>query len=335
MYKNLLYSIIVGATVVLCLLRGNVFGQDYIDYQKTINRIDEDIIANDFNTATIRFDSIYNGYEFVFATHCIKALQICCDNNDSVNADKWLVKCFKQGVPLWIIRVNELTKKVTGYSTTQHTLAKYDSLRAIYKASINIELAKQIDSLMTIDQRKTRNVNDGFVLWRYIIYYPQWLRNNKKQFKILDAIIDEYGFPGERLIGLPREYEDSAALAKNILFYGPHLSDNRAYIMLIHYYTNPRRDINDKLYKDIINGCLPAYQYGALNDFMAKYGKSKYGKYNYYNVWHTDPDINNTDSINHRRGLIGLCTYENDQRNKLLWREQRKNKTANAEIILD
>ncbi len=321
--------------IILFLLCNEAFGQNYIEYQKIISRVDDDIVANELQRATQRLDTLHNQYDFVFAKHCIKALQICCANNDSVNACKWLAKCFKQGVPLWIVRNNELTQKVFNYQLTAHTINSYDSLRTIYKSSINIDLARQIDSLMTIDQRKTKRLNDGFILWRYTIYYPQWLRNNKRQFALLTTIIDKYGFPGEQLIGLPSEYEDSATSYKNIMFYGPHLYEGKAYIMLIHYYSNSRKDINGKLLKNVLNGNLPPYQYGALNDFMALYGKGRNNMHSYYNVWHTDPNENNIDSINARRALIGLSTNESKKRNNVLWFEQRKNKVANASIILE
>jgi hypothetical protein len=334
MYKSPFYAHVVGITAILCLLCGNVFGQDYVAYQKIINRIDEDIITNDLQSATAKFDTIYKQYSFVFATHCIKALQICCANTDSINADKWLAKCFVQGVPLWVIRTNELTNKAIGYSTTQHTLKKYDSLRVVYKAAVNWEVARQIDSLIAIDQRHTKMVNDGFILWRYILYYPLWLRNNKRQFAIIDSIIDKYGFPGERLIGLPEHYNDSALHYSDFVFYGPFLADTRTRTMLLHYYSTAHKDINNKLKANVANGFLPAYQYGAINDFLAEYGKKRYG-YKYYNVWHTDINKDNIPHINERRALIGLSTYETQLKHSLIWRERRKNKIANSSIVLE
>ena len=121
---------------------------------------------------------------------------------------------------------------------------------------------------------------------------------------------------------------------KYFKFYGPILRETNAYIMLIHYYSNPRADINSKLLENVKLGNLPPYQYGALNDFMARWGKKKYGDYKYYNVWHKDPDNLNGDEIKIRRNSIGLNSYEQQNRNMLIWRERRKNDIANSEIIL-
>jgi len=324
--------------VLVCLLSvsiGQTFGQNFIAYQKTFNRIDEDIIANNHRLAISRLDSIYNDFEFIYAKHCIKALQICCYVNDSLKADKWLSRCFKQGVPFWVINLNDITKKSLLFSTTKRTVNNYDSLRAVYMSSINLKLSRQIDSLFTIDQKFTRRVNDGFFLFRHTIYGLQWLKNNKRQFRVIDTIIDRYGFPGERLIGIGNWDEDTAG-KKFLKSRGPSvLEDKRTYFMLIHYYSSPRKDINDKLLKNVSNGFIPAYQFGALNDFMARWGKHKYGNYPYYNVWHHDPNKSNLESINRRRHSIGLNSVEQQTRNELLFKERRKNKKSNVEIILE
>lgn len=55
----------------LLFLTGESFGQDYIEYQRTFNRIDEDVISQNYNLAIKRLDSIYTNFEFIYAKHCI------------------------------------------------------------------------------------------------------------------------------------------------------------------------------------------------------------------------------------------------------------------------
>ena len=317
-------------------LASNVFAQDYIEYHRIINRIDEDVIKNEYYLAIERLDSLYENFDFIYSRHCFKALQICCVSQDSLNADKWLKKSFIQGVPIWMVRSNDLTKNVFKYSTIKTTIEQYDSLRSIYNNSINLELRNKIDSLFEIDQKYTRKVNDGFILLRHTYHGLRWLRNNKKQFKILNEIIEKYGYPGEKLIGLPKCIQDSAQYIKQFNYHGPLLRETDAYIMLIHYCSNPRKtDINNKLLENVKLGNLPPYQYGALNDFIAKWGKKKNNDINYYNVWHRDPDKSNEAEIDRRRNSIGLNSYEQQKRNNSTWDERIKNKTVNSEIILE
>lgn len=307
--------------------------QDYRFYWQTITRIDMDIENNQSSMALMRFDSIYHQYSFMFAKHCIKALQLCCKINDTLRAEKFLAKCFKQGVPLWILHSNGLTQKCFHYKNCTTTLKNYDSFYNIYEAGINKKLAVKMDSLFAIDQYYTDRVNNGFWLFRYTVYGLQWLKNNKRQFAFIKSLTDSMGFPGEQLAGLPAYYLDSSIAAKNLLFYGPDVEDYRAYIMLIHYYSRPKKDINTLLFQNVITGFISAYHYGALNDFLARWGKQKYGKYEYYNVWHQDPDSTHLDSINYRRSMLGLNSFEQQEAYILKNRQKRKEGNIGLEII--
>lgn len=320
---------------VFLLYAYSIYCQDYIAYQKTFNRIDEDIFSQNLGKANERLDSIYINFDFIYARHCIKALQVAVSSHDSIRANKWLLKSFIQGVPLWLINENKLTQKALEYRMARQTIKKYDSLHALYTSKINTSVCKTIDSLLTIDQKYTWRVNNGFWPLRYTLYYWKWRRNNKKQFRIIDAIIDNYGFPGEKLIGLPAEIQDAGISSKRIAFYGPNIYDHRAQVMLIHYYSNPRKDINEKLMKNVVSGFLPNTQYADFNDFLAREGKGRYGNFVYYNSWHRDPDENNAAEIDKRRLSIGLDTFERQEKNILLRREWRKNSIANAQIIIE
>jgi len=320
--------------VFLFFLSYNLFAQDYIEYQRIINRIDEDILNKEYNLAIEKFDSLYESFDFIYARHCFKALQISCVSQDSLNAVKWLEKSFIQGVPIWKIRNNSLTKYVFEYSTTQNTITQYENLRNIYNNSINHVLRNTIDSLFEIDQQYTKKVNDGFILFRYTYHGLRWLKNNKKQFEILNGIIDKYGYPGEKLIGLHNSIEDSSQFIKFFNYRGPFLRETDTYIMLIHCYSNPRANINNKLLENVKLGNLPPYQYGAINDFMARWGKKKHGDFKYYNVWHKDSENSNEAAIDRRRDSIGLNSYAQQKRNNFIWDERIKNNSVNSEIIL-
>lgn len=331
---KLLFSLLL-TWVVQSSFAQRLVAEDYYEYQRIIYRIDGDILTNNYPVAIQRLDSLYNNYDFIYAKHCFKALQICSLSADSVNALKWLKKSMEQGVPLWMFQNNELTKLVFNFSETQQIVASYDSLRMIYQRTIREDIRNTIDSLYELDQKYTRRVNDGFILLRYTGYYMRWLKNNKRQFEIIKAITETYGFPGEKLIGLPSYVADSLQMSKRFNTQGPLLGETNAYIMLIHYYSNPRLDMNKELIQSVKSGYLPAYQFGALNDFMAKWGKGKYGNYQYYNVWHTDPNPANASEIEKRRRAIGLNSFDEQKQVDEIYDERVITKTVNKEIILE
>jgi hypothetical protein len=311
-----------------------VHAQDYFEYQRVFNRIDGDILNEKYDNAIQRLDSIYDRYEFIYAKHCIKALQICCKADDSIRADKFLEKCFRQGVPLWLIRVNDLTSKTLKYSTTRHTFRAYDSLRAVYTSSINQELARQIDSLIEIDQGLTNKVNNAFFPFRVTYHYIKWRRNNTKEFKLIHEIIKKYGFPGERLIGLSSYYEDSSKAAANMIFYGPHPVETRTFTMLLHCYSSPRENMNELLLNSARNGYMLPFHYASINDFISEYGEIKTDSL-YYNAWHNAPKTTPIDQINKRRNLIGLNLFEEQENHDMIKIDRRRNRLANSEIILE
>ena len=322
-------------SILLLFFTSQSFGQNYIEYYRTFNRIDVDVLNKNYLSAIYRLDSIYLNYDFIYAKHCIKALQICITANDSINANKWLAKCFKQGIPFWIIRTNDITKKSLTYLNTQNILNNFDSLNSIYKESIDVKLREKIDSILTIDQKYTRKVNDGFVLFKPI-YWLQWGLNNKRQFKLLKQIIETYGYPEERLIGLSF-IQDSLKYANHLIFWGPsELRDARVQIMLQHCYSTWHKvDFNFKntLYENLCNGNMPAFQYALIVTFMLpekqKYIKNKYWLRNEF------CNENCNEIINRNRYSIGLNTSEQEKINTLIERERRKNKKANSEIMLE
>jgi hypothetical protein len=280
--------------------------QDYVNYHRMASRVDECIIQGDLKAAAIKSDSLYNGYTFMFARHCFKALQIACELDDSTRIYKWLTKCFLQGVPLWMIRANAITGRAQNYPRTGEIIASYDSLYKIYQSRINLPLAHTIDRMFVHDQRYTQKVNFGFVLWR-VWYYPRWRHNNRRQYRTLRSFIDQYGYPGERIIGLPESNRDSLSLYKFFVRRG-HVPIQRTELqyMLMHCYSNPRKDIREDLLTQVSLGNLEARQYGVYADFMYEYGRQKYGRYSRYYEWFRDHAKEDTVTINARRDSIGL-----------------------------
>lgn len=319
--------------LLILFLIGQSKGQNYIEYHKTFNRIDQDVILKNYPLAILRLDSIYSDFSFIYGKHCIKALQICVTANDSIKADKWLEKCFMQGIPIWIVRGNALTNKSLSFSTTQNTMHNFEKLHSIYISSIDTSLSKTIDSLLIIDQKYTRRMNNGFVLLKPF-YWLQWGIYNKRQFEQIKQLIEIYGYPEEKRVGLPIA-QDSMAFAKYFDYYGPsELRDSRVQIMLQHCYSTWHKidfDFKNTLYKNLCNGNMPAFQYALIIDFMLPHKR----KYIHNKFWLRPEftDENDATTIEKNRNDIGLNTSEQEQKNRLLERERRKTKQINSEIM--
>lgn len=316
--------------IPLLLFILNVNGQDYFRYQKIINSIDDDVLNNNLKSALLKADTIYRDYDFVYARHCIKALQISCELNDSLKAEIWLRKAFLQGVPKWLVNMNEITKKVSQYENTRQVLLSYEGLHKQYISKINLPLRRTVDSLRLLDKKYTDKVNLDNNLFKYVIYGLQWTRNSRKQVKLLKPIIKKWGFPGERLIGFEFSKLDSSISSKRLKYYGPNLSEGETSTMFIHYFSIKRKSLNSLLLPNVKAGFLEAADYGSFNDFQSRKGKN-----NYYNVWLTDPNKNNLPEIDKRRAEIGLESYEMQQKKFKIVFERRKTKENNSTIALE
>jgi hypothetical protein len=205
---------------------------------------------------------------------------------------------------------------------------------ARYDSSVNKKVASLLDSLLKIDYRRTNRVNNGSVLLMPV-YGLQWLHNNKKQFKVLQGIIAKEGYPGERVAGLPAFVTDSANEYTEFIRKGPEvvLQDRRAEFMLIHYFSNRRRDINEMLWPGIATGYLDPRFYAVFNDFMAQANEKHYA---YYCQWHCGRDTaNNTTATDTRRAAIGLNTIATHRRNMQMYTTRLKNRTVNEAIIME
>lgn len=322
-------------SLLCCGLALPAAGQSYILYQQYFNRADNDIVAGDFRTALQRLDTVGRQYAFIYARHCIKGLQLAVRSNDSARARYWLERAFLQGVPPWIIRRNSITRQALGWPSVGLVLTRYDSLHALHTRRIDTGLAHRIDALMRRDVRYTRRVNEGFFLFRHTLYGLQWIRNNTRQIRELGALTARYGFPEERLIGLPPDIYDSAAMARPLQRMGAGLAvqNRQAFFMYLHYFSTRRPDANALLLPQVSPGNLPAYQYARLNEYLAANTSS--GRYPRYHESQAIRPGEDTAGLDQRRAAIGLPPYAEGARNARLKLEREFAGRADQEVILE
>lgn len=329
MYRLFCLLILVGCT-------GSSIAQDYIAYQQLQNRVDEDVLKGQYEEALPRIDSLYREYPFVYAKHCIKALQICVYKQDEARARAWLEKCFLQGIPLWYIRHNSGTQAVLTYPRVASVLNKYDSLHQRYESSHDAFLIRTVDSLLQRDTHCTYKVNEGFALLKPI-YWLLWKANNRRQLVAIKRLVKRYGYPGERLIGLDPFIQDSTRSCSYLSFYGPsEIRQAAVQIMLQHCYsTAPKYDPEFQilLNENLKMGNMPSFQYGIVMDFMCRKSKRMGSKKFLLNTKNPEPMM--IQQVNMNRHSIGLNSYEEDNRNDQIELERRKHKTANMEIMVE
>jgi hypothetical protein len=298
--------------LVIVLLSTTGFSQqNYSDYWRNRIKVEENILDSNYFLAQAYYDSIYQKYSFIYAMDAVTGVKLAVMNNDSIRTKGYLMKCIEMGVPIQVIKDDPFLVSHNTFSIWKGVGDfEIDSLQVIYSNRINEKLWKVIDSLFQVDQKYTQRVNKNFVL-----NYFQWRRAVKRNANIIKEIIQKYGFPGQKILGLHenRIGKDTLIIAKN--YYPVSLE---AHIMLIHYFSDYVEDYKefDFLFvKEMDKGNLQPVEYAHYKDFQARWKFSKrHNQELFYNEWHNDPDTTRIDQVNDRRKKLGLCDIKHKER---------------------
>lgn len=291
----------------LILFSCTIFAQtDYVKYHQEARFIESKILDSSYTEAIEQYKHMLSTYDFVFAEDCFRAAQTAAFVNDTANAFSFLERAALQGVTQQRIVSDSLLsglRKSEYWSTFEQV---YSTNRNNYLSGINWELRQKINELYELDQkyRDKHELHLWNFLWRPFI----WMKWKKITAEIVEneliPLIQTYGFPGERLIGV-----DDAR------FHHKHkwdqIKSNFAFMILIHYFSVPRcADFNELLLSQIKTGNIHPRQYASLIDFQATNGKNKFYKGLHYNEWGGSKDASEFEQINQNRFNIGLESIE-------------------------
>ena len=276
------------------------YSQNYISYQKEINRCESYILQKDYTDATKLYDSIFNSYNFCFAQDYFVALQVACFTNDTTRVVEYLKKCLKAGVKINYITTDTITKKICSAKFIHGRIKNINSLIFEYYQSIDIDYRGFLMELTSIDQyyRDKHQIIHNFHPIRKSVWNIRWKKEVKDLVeKRLIPKINKFGYPGEKLIGL----KESWMLDK---YRTNDLEDVTALLIFRHYYSYKNIDYSNLLLEELHKGNITSNHYAIIMDYMAKFGNTD----NYYNQWHNDPDnsLENLSKINSKRIKIGL-----------------------------
>lgn len=277
--------------------------QDYIEYHKRVVEAERRVLDSNYFEAVNIYQEILNEYEFVYASDCYTAAQTAVVISDFKRAMLFISKGFKQGLTLSMIEQDSLLVKLKSSSYWETIINNYDSLRSIYRSNINSELSELIDSVYRLDikWRNKHELKTWNFLWKPVIRMIWFSKTKKIVEQTLFPSIIEYGYPGEKLIGLNKNS------IMNRLDNYESKNSTLAFIILIHYYSKPRKSqINNILKNEISKGNITPSQYASIMDFQAKWGKQKYYQSSYLNEWHITDDTTKIYEIDIERTKIGL-----------------------------
>lgn len=321
------------STLIILFSISSAFSQNYIDFQKNITHAEIAILDSNYSEASHIYYELFQKYDFVFLGNCVSACQsaIALDN-DSL-AFYFAERAVKQGLKMNQLESEKTLKLLQTKPQWENFRSKYDSLRAIYTNSVNWELRKKINELHDRDQlwRDRHELQWWNFLWKPLIK-RRWYKELEKIVEIeLVPLIKQYGYPGEKLIGIDEKYMHHK-------FREEHYDSFMVRLILIHYYSTNRSLDDTFLIEEIKKGNLQAKQFGDFHDFRAAYSsESSLAKNEFYAQWWYNLKFSKTEieEINKRRAEIGLGTHEQRMRESkhfIDYRKQRNNPKPFVEI---
>jgi len=201
--------------ILLFIVPNALFGQNYVDYYSRINN--GRILAANKNTeeSINSYFSTFEKFDFVFARDCYNAIELSAFSNDSLKLDYFIRRGIKQG-----LKFNQIMKIKNVAKFQKSTFIKIiekekDSLKNIYKNSINWELRNIIVEMFKQDQLIREKYYKAILFKRKKIG-REWEALNKIQVHKLIEITKQYGFPGEKLIGIDTDKMHPKIVNNNI-----------------------------------------------------------------------------------------------------------------------
>ena len=253
MHKYLIQSFFILSLLFPVAL---IYGQtSYLDYHKEIIKCEKLIAERRYEDAIMNFDSLFNHFEFVFLRDCQVAAQLCSFEQKSKSGMRFLRLGILNGWTLKSIDNDEMLSFLRKDTQWKNIQSDYDSLHNQYLERLNSPLKQQVHEMFKKDQSKAlralfrigQKAKDKYA-------EKKFAPHSEKQLHQLNEILDQYGYPGERLIG--NNWWGSVILSHHNSISKKYNSNDTLYTYL-----------KPKLKEAIENGTLSPYTLATIEDW--------------------------------------------------------------------
>lgn len=175
---------------------------NYTFYHQRVVDVETLIASEKYEEALQAYESLFEQYEFTFLRDYQIATQLALYLNDDEKAKSLLIKGIQSGWTMKSIRKNGYLRKLRKREDWNFIKKQYHSLNAQYESSLNQNLKESVKKMFSKDQWKALGALLTFNSDAQDRYAEKkFAPHSKKQIAAFLEIIDEYGYPGEKLIG--------------------------------------------------------------------------------------------------------------------------------------
>lgn len=284
--------------IVLLLLftAANANGSDYLQYHRQISHAEQLIGEERYEEALNIFDSVIKQYDFVFLKHYKIATQLALHLDQQGKAFRYLMGGIVSG---WTMKDIKNTKYIKPLRREKNrwsmVTSAYDSLHQQYLSSVNTELREEVHQMFKSDQWLAFKALFHFGEKRFDRYAEnKFAPQSERHMARLIEIINEYGYPGEKLIG--NEIWSAVLLTHHVSMTTEYTRQDTIYHSMV-----PR------LKKAICTGEMSPYSYAIVYDWYtavkSQHAESSFGYINEL----TYGDVNKSNDL---RADLGMRSIE-------------------------
>jgi len=275
--------------------------QDVYNYYEIINEGKKKLIQKDFSSALNAYRTAFEKYEYPFARDCYNAIELSAISKDTTNFEYFLQKAVSRGIRIKDIENSGVVDEYLDKVFYTNVKKNEDSLMNLYSSRINWSLREEINQMFSKDQKIREEYYDANIFQRNKIR-KKWESLNAKQVKRLIEITDQYGFPGENLIGIDRNEMHPKINTTNY-------SAGMPIVILIHHFSQPNLSYDEMFLEQVKKGNLYNEHFVTICDFEAKFGKNRFENFGYYGSRH-QPKKLDKNTLNLKRQEIGILEFE-------------------------
>ncbi len=227
----------------------------YKDYYNEVIETEILITKNDYTQALETLEKVFDSYDFIFLNEYKVAAQIALQIGSKEKALHYLELGILGGWKLKEIKKNEFLKPIHKTDGWELLESQYDSLRTAHFDGLKSELREEVRLMYKSDQKYAMSyllkIGEG-AKTKYAT--KKIIPQSEEQLARLNEILDESGYPGEKLIG-------NWVWMNTILSHHNSISRDYAEKDTIYPLLKPR------LFEAIDDGEMSPYEYAMIEDW--------------------------------------------------------------------
>ena len=253
MIRLLLLSIL--SCIILSPLKDDYRDPDYKDYHLQVIEAEQYIASDQYAEALKVYETLIDSYKFVFKRDYQIAAQLAIYLEETEKTAQLLRKGITAGWTKKSIRKN---KYLAGFRKTEawkEIRKDYKKFRNQYEASLDAELRNRVKELFSRDQKKAFAALFTFGSKAQDRYAEKkFAPHSERQMAQVSSIMEEYGYPGEKLIG--NDFWMSTIVSH-------HNSISQKYVVKDTLYPEMQDDLQQALKK----GQISPFEYALMDEW--------------------------------------------------------------------